>query len=197
MSGFKEMWNQLFGKEKATPSNQPVIHEVIERSETERQDYEKWKESARQAKQLTYVFDEYHKVQETKNLIGSTFYYLDESSSKGFILNFRPDIFEPEEFQFYFDYLKERVREFDYKIYTSDVRSFVRAEYAEEIQRHYLKPRFRMDQKQMDQQFGNITITLVRQNDQPVYIQFICHRYADRNYTEATDYRMLIEQVIH
>lgn len=197
MAGFKDVWNQLFGKGRDIPSNQPILHELIERTEEELKAYEGWKHSDRQSEQLEYVFAEYHKEREAKNLLGSTFYYLDEPSSKGFMLNYQPDIFKPAEFQYYFDYLKERVQGFDYKIYTSDVRSFVREEYAEEVQRHYLKPRNRMDQNQLDQQFGNITITLVKQNNQPVYIQFICHRYHDRNYTEATDYRNLIEQVIH
>lgn len=197
MASFKDIWNQLFGKEPPKPSNQPVVHEVIERSENEQQDYEAWKDSDRQTKQLEFVHQEYHKVQEEKNLLGSTFYYLDEPSSKGFILNFRPDLFAPEDFRHYFDYLKERVQEFDYAVYTSDVRSFARANHAEEIQRHHLKPRSRRRDDQMEQQFGNITITLVRHDDKPVYIKFICHSYRDRNYTEAADYRKLIERVIH
>lgn len=197
MPTFKDIWNQLFGKGEPKPSNQPVVHEVIERSEEEVAGYEAWKASDRHSTQLGFVYQEYHKVQEEQNTLGSTFYYHDEPASKGFILNFRPDVFTPEDFQHYFDYLKERVREMEYRIYTSDVRSFVREEHAEEIQRHYLKPRHRRRKDQKVQHFGNITITLVRQNDQPVYIKFMCHSYQDRNFTEATDYRELIEQVIH
>ncbi len=202
MSWINQIMQQLFGKEEEvskTPSRQPVVHEVIQRTHTDKDAYQRWLGSQRMQRALDFIQLEYNKNRHEENLVGATFYHLNQPSSKGFILNYRKDMFSEKEFQYYFDYLKERVLTLDYKSYTSDLRSYDRGEYVETIERHYLKPSWRMtaDKSQLVQQYGNITITHHSKDDQPVYLKFMCHNYADRQFTDAEDFEQLIQHMIH
>lgn len=200
MHWINQLLQNLFGtgSEAPTVSRQPVVHTLIERTQTDHDGYTRWVGSQRMAAALEAVLFEYHKHKQQDNFVGATFYHLDTPSSKGFILNYKQELFSEKEFQYYFDYLKARVLELDYKSYTSDTRTFDRGDHVETIERHYLKPSWRLtsDKSQLVQQYGNITITHHVKDNQPNYLKFMCHNYADRQFTDAEDFDRLIEHMI-
>lgn len=201
MASFKDFIDKLFGKPREAPtghSNQPVIHEMISRSADELEAYEIWKFSSRMERVLQFTKMEYHKNLEEENLLGATFFTFQQPAAKGFILNYRNDIFSAMEFQHYFDYLKEKILELNYKLYTSDSRSFNRKDHAETIERHYLKPKYQLDEEEkFVQQYGNIIITQIMKDDKPAYIKFMCNHYHDRKYTGHDDFYELIDHILH
>lgn len=201
MSWIDQLLKRLFDRESASSgalSRQPVWHGVLERQATDRRGYQQWLESYRMAEMLTFLQEEYHRLKESDNYVGAVFYHLNQPSAQGFRLNFREELFEQQEFRYYFDYLRDRTLLLDYKLYTSDVRQYDRGSHVETIERHYLKPSWRLaeDGQRMVQQFGNITITHQLHDDRSIHLTFLVQRYADRQYTVAEDYERLIEHMI-
>ena len=194
MTGFWDQIKNIFSKSEAAHERQSpaTVHELINRTEDERTDYENWKTSKRREDALRFTKMEYDVLSE-ENYIGSTFYTISKPAAEGFILNFNEQIFSPLEFQHYFDYLKEKILVLDYKLYSSDLRIFNRPEYVESIERHYMKPRYRFnDEKRFIQQYGNVMVTQIKKNHKPVYIQLMCNRYMDRKYTAPKPFSELI-----
>ncbi len=199
MAAFWDQIKNIFGKsgevhERQTPA---AVHELISRTEEELADYEDWKNSGRKERALQFIQMEYEKDMLSKeNYIGSTFYTINKPASEGFILNFNEQIFNPLEFQHYFDYLKEKILQLDYKLYSSDLRIFNRPGHVESIERHYMKPRYRFnDEKRFIQQYGNVMVTQIKKNHKPVYIQLMCNRYMDRKYTAPRPFNELIVHI--
>jgi len=171
---------------------------MVSRSGEEKAAFEIWQHSTRKDRSLSFIKSEYYNNKsEAHNMVGDTFYTIEKPSTKGFILNFRKEIFSPVEFQHYFDYLKLKILEHNYKLYTSDVRIFDRGDFVETIERHYIKPRFQVsDEDLFIQQFGNVSITHVKKDNRPVRIQFLCHMYSDRKYTVADPFDELISHIL-
>lgn len=197
MPKWNDILRNLFGGKPGPPDNQPLLHEMIERSETEQAAFLRWVGSPRYRNALEAVYEAFHLGRNGENLLGDVFYHIDNPSTKGFMLHYREEWFTPGEFTHYFDHLKERVHSLGYKLYTSDVRGYARKEHAETIERHYLKPAWRLtDGQKQEQRFGNITITLHRNNDHPTFIKLLCHPYADRQFTEAEDFEEVLGTVL-
>ena len=195
MSEILDFFKNLFNKEDK-PSN-PFIHEVISRSDEEEIYYHNWKRSPRKDRAMEFLRMEYQKNVAEENFTGATFYTINAEAMKGFQLHYRPDIFSINEFQYLFDYLKERVMNFDYRPYISDVRTYVKENTTECIERHYLKPRLKKDtDNRFVHLFGNITILHEKINEQPSHIKFIANTYQDRKYTAPEKYKNLIEHVL-
>lgn len=181
-----------------TPVRQPVDHAIIERTRTFREAYSQWVDSQRMEATLQQLRNGYHELLAQDNHVGDLFYHLDQPSAKGFMLHFKEALFSPTEFQFYFDWLKDRMLELDYRLYTSDSRTFDRGTYVEQIDRHYLKPANRRteDNLRQVQQYGNVTLTLHQHDDRPQFIKFMCQHYSDRQYTVVSDFTQLMAHIL-
>ncbi len=199
MAAFWEQIKKVFSKAEQTNEKKSaaVIHERIERPEDERAAYENWKKSVQKERILQFSRLEYRKEAASEdNYVGSSFYTINKPAAQGFILNFNESMFTPFEFQYYFDYLKEKTLELDYKLYSSDVRIFNRPDYVETIERHYMKPKYRINENHLFvQQYGNVMITQVKKDNKPVYLQLMCNRYQDRKYTPPEDFDHFIQHL--
>ncbi|MFN3939578.1 MAG: hypothetical protein ACK4IY_03260 [Chitinophagales bacterium] len=103
--------------------------------------------------------------------------------------------FETYEMQFIADALKYTIlQKLPYKTYMSDVRHFIRKDYVEVIERHYLKPKFvLLDGAVMVQQFGNIIIENRIIDNDPYDLQLRAHSYSGHNYAPAQEFYALLE----
>ncbi|MEO1434658.1 MAG: hypothetical protein AAFV80_03925 [Bacteroidota bacterium] len=196
-----ELWNQfknLFRKaDESSPSN-PLIHEVIQRSEEEKAVYTEWVESLEKRRMIDWINMEYFTYLSNPTEVDPNLDFLETPMSNGFVLHFRPELHQRLDFVHFLDYLKAQVLKIGYMSYVSDVRSYQKGKQVEEVQRHYLKPRkqFRPDQK-MDQRYGNIMIELLSRNDQVVNLKFSATGYHDRKFETMLEFKELFREVLN
>lgn len=176
--------------EESSPAN-PAIHELIVRSPEEIVDFERWKHTHNSRRLLDWLCNQFAFHQEgrpTDNTLG----FLNNKSSKGFIIYLQELNYTRSEIIHFFDYLKERVQKFNYRSDISDRRIFSRKEWVETQERHYLKPRINFDNKPIRQLFGNITIELEMRNDVVHNLRLRATVYNDSMFDEAGSFRALM-----
>lgn len=170
---------------------------AIKRSESEKQRYLEW--TKKEKKHFIENFKDAFNQQINRNSgAGIQLFILDSESSKGFICQLNDERYNKTDYSHFFDYLRERVLELNYKPYLSDVKREPSGNHVIEIQRHYLKPRVKIDNPNaiLNQQFGNITIEYKLIDDVPQEIKFLCQSYKDAKFTDAQDYKKLIEHLL-
>ena len=182
----------LFRKADESSPGDPAVHELIERDEAFLAGYERWKRTHNSRRLLDWLTEQYatHRAGErTDEGVG----FLDTPSSKGFVIYFRQLGYNPEELEYFFDYLKERVQALDYRSDISDRRVFSRNDWVETQERHYLKPRKNYEHgKLINQAFGNITIQHELRNDVPHNLRLRATVYHDALYEDAATFGALM-----
>ncbi|MGB0429136.1 MAG: hypothetical protein ACPGLV_01590 [Bacteroidia bacterium] len=201
MSFFNDIVNQLFPKKSIEQeSNQPLVREELKRNTEYNMGFSIWKESQEKEQVCSFILEQYEKSDsEDENI--SVFRTIKSGTTEGFMLRFL-DKTEPQHFSFLFDHLKNRAKEKQYTIYTSDVRSFARKNDVERIERHYLKPSWRVlntkavnNTGKMNQLYGNITIEQHFNNDIPLFIKFVCQHYVDSKFSVPMNFNELLSHI--
>ena len=183
---FKKMFQSA---EKSTPSN-PLIHEVIKRSDEEKAAYELWKTKLVKRRLIDWLNQQHVNYLVNPKGTDEAIDFLNTPSSKGLVIHLDTTRYSKEEAIFLMDYLKEKVLELNYKSYTSDVRTYTKKDVVESIQRHYLKPRINFDpKKKIKQAFGNITIELLLRNEKLIHLIFRANSYQDRKFENVNDFK--------
>jgi hypothetical protein len=194
-----DIWNyikELFSSaEKSSPAN-PLVHEVIKRSEDEKAAYESWKSSIMKKRLVNWLHEQYAVFLTQPDNLDEAIDFLDTSSSKGFVVHFYQTNYNTTEITHLFDYLKERSLTHNYKTYLSDKRTYNREKWVESVHRHYLKPRPDFSATQLDQGFGNITIELIFRNDKPTRLKYSATHYSDAKYKEPERFEKLITTLL-
>lgn len=212
MRHMADWWDYIKGlftrAEESSPSR-PVIHELIQRSEKEKEDYADWKKTLVRRRLQDWLLDQYAVYRVSPADIDESLDFLDTPSSKGFVIHFHKTRYSPRDVRHFFDFLKEQVLRLDYRAQLSDVRTFNRPAWVATVERHYLKPGspFRRQTPPgttsldtasgssplFNQRFGNITVELVLRDERPHYLKFQATAYQDRLFTEAEDFRNLMQ----
>ncbi len=196
-------FKSLFAKAKESSPSQPFLHELIERSEAELQDYEHWKNTLVRRRLTGLVLDQYAISRVLPRELDETVDFLDTPSSKGFAIHFFKTRYSRRDATFLLDYLKEKVRELGYRAQISDTRTYTRPNWVETVERHYLKPRFQLPGEmgappsgKARQRFGNITIELELHDGQAHNLRFRATSYRDHLYEEPEDFEALMKQLL-
>lgn len=188
-------WDQIkaaFKSAEQSSPNEPVVHELIERSEKELLDYDRWKRTLARRRLLDWLVDQYAAFQ-AKGRLDESIAFLDTPSSKGFVIYFHQTQYSKTEVVHFFDYLKERVLELNYRPQISDRRIFNRNFWVEMQERHYLKPRNTYEEGiEIDQRFGNIMVELEFRDDKVHNLRLSATRYSDSLYNEGESFRSLM-----
>lgn len=189
---------KLFTAAEQSSSNTPVIHKVIERTATELQAYERWKNTLGSQRLLDWIRGEHVNFVVDPQGTDAAIDFLNTPSTKGFVIHFYKTRYTAVEVNHFFDFLKERVLTLDYKSYLSDTRTYNRKEWVERMDRHYLKPptNIRNPEKgQFNQRFGNITIELMFRNDKIYLLKFSATTYNDHLYKKAEEFNELMKHL--
>lgn len=182
--------------EESSPSN-PAMHSVIERSEAEKESYGNWLRSLVKRRLVGWLSDQYAIYRVLPQDIDEALDFLNTPSSKGFVIHFYKTNYNRREVTHFFDYLKEQIRELNYKVQLSDSRTYNRQAWVETVERHYLKPRPNFEKgKKIDQRFGNVTIELVLRDDQVHQLKLQATTYQDHMYDKAREFRDLMQAVL-
>ncbi|WP_448520015.1 hypothetical protein [Rhodoflexus sp.] len=197
MSFFDNIFNQLFPKR--LPSHLPVIEEALVRDENYRNQIFRWQNSGAHRK-LAYEVWEAWQLKKEKQVTDFQVHLLKTDGSNGIALTYHPRI-GSEAFQFFFDHLKEQALQIGYKLYTSDRRIFLRADYSETIEKHYLKPPIdlRVEDgavQRCNQRYGNIIIEYIQINDRPSFIRLMAHYYEDQLYLKPLPFDELLQEIL-
>ena len=195
-----ELWDYfkgLFQQAKASSPTQPLIHELISRTEAEKEDFAFWQQTQVGKRLTAWVHEQYTLSSQAGRRIDQGVDFLDTPSSKGFVVYFRDTRYSEREATHFFDWLKAQVLRLNYRTQISDLRSYERADWVETVQRHYLKPRpAQNEQGKLLQGFGNITIELTFRNEQVQLLKFSATTYQDRQYHAAGDFADLLKVVL-
>jgi hypothetical protein len=197
MAGIWNYIKNLFNEaEESSPSN-PVIHEMIERTDEEREQYEKWQGSLVKRRLMDWLDNQYAIYRVTPHDIDEGMDFLNTPSSKGFVIHFYKTNYNRQEITYFFDFLKDQMKALNYKVQISDTRTYSRKDWVETVERHYLKPRPQFEEgKKIDQRFGNVTIELVLRNDQVYRLKLQATSYQDHLYEEAEEFRDLMQAIL-
>jgi hypothetical protein len=195
-----EIWDYfkgLFKKAEISSPSRPLIHEMIERSEEEKTDYEYWKNTLVCRRLKNWLNEQYVLFQVEPQRIDEAIDFLDTPSSQGFVVHFSKTRYSRRDVVHFFDYLKEQVLQINYRTQISDARSYERPQWVESVQRHYLKPRPAQTEGGLfDQQFGNVMIELTFRNDHIHNLKFRATSYRDYQYTEVLEFRDLVKKIL-
>jgi hypothetical protein len=200
-----DLWQymkDLFKAEQESNPKKPFIQEPLERDEVAVQSYDLWKRTLAKQRFLDWLNIQYATfVMSDETAIDTAIDFLNTPSAKGFVIHFDEQMHNRGDFIHLFDYLQERVLEMNYKKYMSDIRTYNKTRndntWVETIQRHYLKPRFKvLEDNTFDQRFGNIKIELFYRNDRIRNLQFSATRYSDRSYAEGNTFNDLMRELL-
>ncbi|MBK8879470.1 MAG: hypothetical protein IPN74_13255 [Haliscomenobacter sp.] len=196
-----DLWGyfkSLFNQSRHSSPSQPLLHELIVRSAEERQDYAQWKETLVCRRLKDWLHDQYTAFLLSGSCPDESIDFLDTPSSKGFVIHFYKTRYSNRDVAHFFDYLKERVLALEYKSQISDIRSYERPNWAETVQRHYLKPRPLPlpEQEKLRQRFGNVTIEYVSRDDKAHQLLFRATAYSDHLFQDAERFEGLMKELL-
>jgi hypothetical protein len=197
MADIWDYFKGLFKKAENSSPTQPLLHEMIQRSAEEKEDYEFWKNTLVCQRMLNWLHEQYLIFRVEPDNIDEAIDFLDTPSSKGVVVYFFKTQYSLRDVTHFFDHLKEQVLQLNYRTQISDLRSYERNDWVETVQRHYLKPRpAQNDQGQSEQQYGNIMIELTLRNDQIFNLKFRATTYRDHKFAVAQDFVQLMQSVL-
>ena len=192
MGFFEDVVGKIFGKQMA---NQPIIHELLERSEAEIGAYEAWKLS-NEKDELIADFDRAYSLK--KQMVESSLavHILESKYSNGFAISYH-DAIDKTAFRNLFDFFKEKVLDNGYKLAQGDRRIKDKGHYAESIEKWYLKPLAAdLQASVIDQRYGNVLIELVSIDRRPSYLKLMANVYQDSLYSKALPFEELYQSII-
>jgi len=197
MTNIWDYFKDFFREAEQSSASRPILKECIERSPTEREAYEGWKDTLDCRRIFALLAEGYAMYQTSPNGVDRALTFLDTPSSKGFAIHFPLTEFARQDAGHFFDLLKEKVLQLDYRSDLSDTRSWSEKDWMQTVERHYLKPRQKWEEgKKINQQFGNITIELTLRNDRPHLLTFRATSYSDRLYGDAKELHELMQFVL-
>ncbi len=200
MDDIWEYFKNLFQKSEESSAKKPFIREAITRNEDELADYQLWKRTRSRDKMLEYINVQYANSLIAPEDLDIGIDILNTASSKGMVLHFSDRRDNRKDFLHLFDYLRERVLDLGYKSYMSDTRTYTKAYWVENVQRHYLKPSIKLNNNaknpnQLRQLYGNILIELLFRNEELVNLKFRATHYNDSKFEKADDFSDLVRAI--
>ena len=196
MSDIWKYFKNWFQSAEESSASQPYIHELIERTSAEQESYARWKNTLSKRRLLDWLREQYVQYLVNPKQLDEDIDFLATPSTNGFVIHFSDTPYKLWEIEHFFDYLKEKVLELNYRSYVSDTRTYTQTEKVETVQRHYLKPRTDKGSaapKKFQQRFGNITIELLQRNEAVVHLKFSATAYQDHKFEQAADFKDLMQ----
>ena len=190
------MWQrikELLNHTERSTSGQPAIHKVLDRSNASNEAYVAWKHENSVHDTLDWLLTNYHS-EISGGKVDRSIAFLDTPSKKGFVFYLMDGVPETRHPEHLMDYIKDRMIDLGYNLYTSDLKSYSAGDEVETQQRHYLKPplNFVPNQK-LSQLFGNISIEYILRNDRPYMFKFSATTYQDYMFEDASAFEQLMK----
>lgn len=202
MLAIKQFLRSILQKaDKSTPAN-PYLHEMIERDEKFKTEYERWLQTPEPKNLSAWIHQQFRYFNDKPEWQNNQIVFLDKPTASGFIIFPDNSIWQEQTLLKYADYLKSCTAEAGYKLYMSDRRVYQKPDdkqgTMEEVQRHYLKPPIAIlnPHEKQDQLYGNISIDLILHNDEVSRLQLTAHGYNDSKYHPPRPFAEFIEKLV-
>jgi len=194
MADIWQYFQNLFQKAEQSSKTVPLLHDQIIRREEEITAYEKWKMSHVKNQLINWVEKAYGQFINEGAAVDKSIIFLDTNSSKGLAIYFSNMRYTPQEATHLFDFLKEKVLELNYRSANADIRTYTKGTVVESLAKYYLKPSLKnmLGNPPFNQEFGNISIELVCQDDLPKILKFSATSYNDRSYQKPKHFSQLM-----
>lgn len=193
MDFFDELVGKLFPK-KSSPSN-PLVHELLVRSEEDLALYDLWDKSDEMEELLDDVVRAYF-LKKQGILSQAEVHLLNSEYSNGFAVRYLEEYGE-RNFRHFFDFLKEQVLRMEYKLEQNDRRIIDRGDYELIIEKWYLKSaRYQNEEGLIDQKYGNVLIEHHTVDRHPSFIKLQANIYQDRLYTKPLAFDEFINKLL-
>jgi len=198
MTDIWQYFQNLFQIVEQSSKTQPILHDTILRSPEELAAYEKWKGLMVKKQLMNWLEMEYANFLKDGQPIDKNIIFLDTISSKGFAIHFSELRYNATQVNQLFDYLKEKVMLLNYKAYSGDIKTYTKGKIIESLAKYYLKPSLKnmLSGPPFNQEFGNINIELICQNDLPILLKFSATAYNDRSYQPAKHFGTLMRHIL-
>ena len=195
MSFFDQIIGKIF---KNQQSSSPLHHkEILQRSDKELNKYNSWIQTKRHHQIIEAVSQAYF-YKKTQIISPIEVHLFQSQGADGFAIKYDQTIGK-ENFQHLFDYFKNQVLNFGYKLQASERNFKDKGSHIEIIQKYYLKPALKtltkIDSSIINQQYGNILIEHISLDKSPGYLKFLVTFYQDRLFTVVKDYDELINRL--
>lgn len=193
-----QYFQSLFQKVEQSSKNQPILHDTIVRSKTEIAAYKRWKTRLVKKQLITWLETEYENFLKDGVPIDKSILFLNAVSSKGFAIRFSELRYNLVQANHLFDFFKEKIIALDYKLYSGDIKTYTKGSIVESLAKYYLKPSFRnmLEDPPFNQEFGNVTIELISQNELPTLLKFSVTSYNDRSYQSVKPFETLMRYLL-
>lgn len=183
----KEPCEKVVVKSDFPEEGELLSHELIQRSESDKQYYAQWEASSAKDGFLDWLYKEYQHYRQN-GCCDPALMFLIIPSVNGFVIRFDAGRWHDQDFICLFDYFKSSLKKEGYWPHVSDVKTIKKCTGLEEVQRHYLKPprQFELEcGEKMDQKFGNLMISLCVDNGHTCTLKLSATHYNDRLYDKA------------
>jgi hypothetical protein len=178
------------------PNEHPAIpfqREALQRSEAIQQSYAIWRHGGAWKQMQQVLWQAFYEGE----IHEPHFETIEAGLSSGFRILWHSMRFEEDTMMFLADALRDEVLNLGYRLYMSDERQFLRHDYVETIERHYLKPAAELLEGKVDQLFGNITIEYRLIDRQPYDLKFTAQVYHDHQFSRHLPYPQLLEALFN
>jgi len=177
-------------------SKLPLIQEPLVRSEAEDMTYQLWIAQEKHVVHQQFLRNQFE-IFLQKQRPDSACVFMKNAHTGG-LMYYHREPYATQDFQHFFEFLKQSIVALNYRIYMSDVKQFNRKSFAEKIERHYLKPLYVLDEttQKLDQRYGNIHLELTYHNDKAIQIKLLCHNYHDHKFKTSLNFNDMIYKLL-
>ena len=198
MADIWQYFQNLFQKAEHSSKTIPLLHDQIIRKEKEIAAYKKWKMSPIKNQLINWIDKAYGQFIREATAGDKSIIFLDTISSKGFAIYFSNMRYTSQEATHLFDFFKEKVLELNYRATNSDIRTYTKGTVVESLAKYYLKPSLKnmLGNPPFNQEFGNISIELICQDDLPKILKFSATSYNDRSYQDPKHFGLLMAHLL-
>lgn len=191
-SFFDEVYQKLFKKQQP---KQPVVHELLKRTEREQLEFNDWQLSE-ERRSILADLDRAYQLKQKQIDSKLQVHLLSSQYANGFAVSFN-EVFTAKNFRHLFDELKEQVIKQGYKLVQGDRRIIDKETYEESIEKWYLKPLSAdFEQEMIDQRYGNVIIECISINRKPSFLRLMANVYQDRLYRKAEPFDKLFYNLV-
>jgi hypothetical protein len=199
MSFSDDILNKLFKNDASDGTSgegttSPIVSEPIVRKEYYNQSYKLWLTHADHSVLVNRIYGAYQlRLVDDEGDI--TLHLLDSIGAKGLYFTFE-EWMGKKEFQYLFDYFKDKVLELGYHSAASDRRIKAKGDVVETLEIHYLKPPFGGDfTKKRPPNYGSVQIEFVSYNDVPTFIKLIVVYNVNANSEKPLPFSSFMEKI--
>ena len=198
MTDIWQCFQNLFQQTENSSKTQPVLQDPIVRSPEELETYEQWKKLMVKNQLINWLEMEYANFLKDGQPIDQNIVFLDTISMKGFAIHFSKLRYNQIQANHLFDYFKEQILQLNYKTYSSDIKTYTKGTIVESLSKYYLKPSLKsmLADPPFNQEFGNISIELICQDDLPTLLKFSATVYNDRSYQAPKSFGALMQHLL-